>query len=157
MNKKIIPIILLLIILCIVGVFYFIKPKENIQKIYLTEKYYVEDKGEFIKIEKTQLEELVNETYILYTYNDYCKFPIPCDSIFEELMETYHINFLSIPFVDFRETSFYPEVKYAPSIIIVQEGKTIDYLDANSDDDIEKYQNVKELKKWLEQYIYLSK
>ena len=110
-----------------------------------------------MKITPEELDGLKEENYILYTYNDYCRFPISCESIFEEFMQEYKIHFLSIPFADFRNTSFYPDVKYAPTVIIIQKGKVIAYLDADSDDDVEKYQNKEKLKEWLEQYIYLSK
>ena len=50
------------------------------EKINLTNKYYNE--GKFITI--NTLENLEEETYILYTYNNYCTFEIPCDKIFKE-------------------------------------------------------------------------
>lgn len=128
-----------------------------IQKVYLSSQYYKEKKGEFIKTGKKELEKKKQETYILYTYNSYCSFPISCESIFEEFMEKYHIAFVSIPFAEFKKTSFYSKVKYAPSIIIIKNQKVIAYLDANKEDDSKKYQDVKELKNWLEEYIYLSK
>lgn len=71
-------------------------------------------------------------------------------------MNKYEIRFLSIPFENFKNTSFYNKVKYAPSIIIVKKGKVIAYLDANSDDDLRKYQDVDKFSEWIKKYIYLS-
>ncbi len=156
MKKKIGWLVVFLILCCLIGLYIFFKAPKEIEKIYLTDSYYTQEEGSFIKITKSQLKELSNENYILYIYNSYCKFPIPCDHIFEEFMKSYHIRFLSLPFTDFRETSFYPKVKYAPSIIVMKQGKIMAYLDANSDKDTEKYQNVDKLKEWLEQYIYLT-
>ena len=119
------------------------------EKITLPEKYYNE--GKFITI--NSLENLENETYILYTYNNYCSFEIPCDKIFKEYMEKYKIDFLSMPFKEFKNTKFYYKVKYAPSVIIVKEGKIISYLNANKDQDLQKYQDVHEFEKWINKYI----
>ncbi len=158
MNKKVVISIALILILSVVGVllYFGFKKEKNFSKIYLTEKYYVED-GSFIKVTNDQLKELKNENYILYTYNSYCSFPIPCDSIFKEFMETYHIAFVSIPFAEFKESSFYPTIKYAPSIIVVNKQKVVAYLDANADDDLDRYQDVEKLKEWLEEYIYFER
>lgn len=119
------------------------------EKINLNKKYYNE--GKFITI--NSLENLEEETYILYTYNNYCSFEIPCDQIFKQYMEKYKIDFLQIPFKQFKETNLYKKVKYAPSIIIVKEGKIIDYLDANKNKDLKKYQDINEFEKWINKYI----
>lgn len=119
------------------------------EKINLNKKYYNE--GKFITI--NSLENLEEETYILYTYNNYCSFEIPCDQIFKQYMEKYKIDFLQIPFKQFKETNLYKKVKYAPSIIIVKGGKIIDYLDANKNKDLKKYQDINEFEKWINKYI----
>ena len=72
-------------------------------------------------------------------------------------MKKYNIDFVSIPFDKFKETKYYENVKYAPSIIIIKEGEIIDYLDANSDDDFNKYEDEKEFEKWLDNYVYFGK
>ena len=72
-------------------------------------------------------------------------------------MEKYKIDILSIPFNDFKNTNYYKTVKYAPSIIIVKNGEIVSYLDANSDKDLDKYQNTDKFINWLKEYIYLEK
>lgn len=119
------------------------------EKINLTNKYYSE--GKFITV--NSLDNLEQETYILYTYNNYCTFEIPCDKIFKEYMEKYKIDFVSIPFKEFKNTKYYSKVKYAPSIIIINQGKIISYLNANKDKDLQKYQDVHEFEKWINKYI----
>lgn len=72
-------------------------------------------------------------------------------------MDKYKIDFLSIPFEEFKETNLYKEVKYAPSIIIVNKNKVMGYLDANSDSDISKYQDVYEFEEWLSKFINFNR
>ena len=122
-------------------------------KFYLDNRYYSD--GNFISIKATDFKNEGN--YVLYTYNSYCNFPVPCEDIFKTFMEKYNINFISMPFEEFRKTSLYKKIKYAPSIIIVKDGKIISYLDADSDDDTDKYQDSSKFEKWISSYIYLEK
>lgn len=154
MKRKVLFIFLLLLIIGVSGyLFYNYKKDLDYERFYLSDKYY--NKGEFILVSGDELEELENDNYILFTYNNYCSMEIPCEDIFSEFMEKYKIDFLSIPFVSFKETTFYKEVRYAPSVIVVKRGKIVAYLDANLDDDLKRYQDVLEFEKWISNYIYL--
>ena len=113
-----------------------IKQNDNTGKIYLNDKYY--NNGNFIKVKGNDLSNINNENYILFTYNNYCNMAIPCENIFQEFMTKYKIDFLSIPFEEFKTTKFYQTVKYAPSVLVVEHGNIVAYLNANSDDDLEK-------------------
>lgn len=140
-------VLLIITILLITGC----KEKQK-EKFYLDNKYYNE--GKFIKVDN--IENLKNDSYILYAYNNYCTFNKPCEDIFKEYMEKYKIDFVSIPFEKFKKTSLYLQVRYGPSILIIKKGKIITYLDANKDKDKDKYQDTKEFEKWINQYIYLE-
>ena len=69
----------------------------------------------------------------------------------------YKIDFLSISFEEFKTTKFYQTIKYAPSVLVVEQGNIVAYLNANSDDDLEKYQDTNKFEEWLNNYIYFSK
>ena len=58
---------------------------------------------------------------------------------------------------EFKKTSYYKTVKYAPSILIIKDGKIVTFLDAEKNSDIEKYQDVDKFEKWLNENIYLKK
>ena len=151
--KKI--LIVLLISLTLTGCIISKKQNDNKIRFYLSDKYY--HTGEFVKVDNKSLEKLNKENFILFTYNPYCNLPISCEKIFEEFMKKYNIDFISIPFSDFKETSYYDNVKYAPSVMIIKEREVIDYLDANDDKDLQKYQDEKEFEKWLDSYVYFGK
>lgn len=123
----------------------------NKEKINLSEKYYNE--GKYIDIKSNQIKELKNDNYVIFTYNSYCNLEVPCEKIFQKVMEKYKIDFLSIKIDEFKKTYLYKTVKYAPSIIIVKKQKIIAYLDAEKDEDMDKYQDEKEFEKWLQKYI----
>lgn len=151
--KKIIIIasIFIVVLIGFLIIFYPIKT----DKFYLDDKYYNE--GNFININSNDLNNINSNNYIVFTYNNYCNFEIPCDKIFQEFMKKYKIDILSIPYEDFKNTWLHNDVKYAPSIIIIKNKKVIKYLDAEKDEDIERYQDVNKFEQWLNEYINLSK
>ena len=63
--------------------------KKQIEKFHLNNKYYNE--GKFITIKN--IDELKNDTYVLYTYNNYCTFKKPCEEVFKDYMKKYKIDF----------------------------------------------------------------
>ena len=124
-------------------------------KFYLNDKYY--NTGEYVKVNSNGLNNIKKESIIIYTYNNFCNFPIHCENVFKEFMDKYKIDFISIQFSEFKHTSFNKSIYYAPSIIIVNNGKVIDYLKADSDNDYDKYQKENVFEKWLSEYIYFEK
>ena len=148
--KYIKALILCLVLIIITGCSF-----NKIDKIYLSDEFY--NKGEFIQVKSDDLDNYKDKNYVLFTYNNFCSLPIPCDEIFQEFMTDSKIDFLSITFEEFKNTDFYKEVKYAPSVLVISNNKVITYLDADKDSDIEKYQKVDKFKEWISKYIYLSK
>ncbi len=128
---------------------------DNKERIYLSDNYYNE--GKFIDLKSDELLDKVNDTYILFTYNSYCNLPISCEDIFKSFAKKYKIDFISISFEEFKNTELYTTVKYAPSVMIIKDNKVLSYLDANSDKDLNKYQDLKEFESWLDNYIYFNK
>ena len=155
MTKKILIVVSLLLIIggCIFS--NKMNQDDDIERIHLSDKYY--NKGKYIGVTSEDLLGLDNETYVIFTYNNYCSFSVPCENVFEDFMKKYDIDFLSIPFAEFKKTKLYETVKYGPSVLIVQEGKVIAYLDANEDEDIKKYEDTTEFEKWMNEYIYFTK
>ena len=144
----VIPVILLL-----VGCYFIYNKKPS--KFYLSEKYY--NTGEYIQVNSSDINKLNNDSYLLYTYNNFCNLPVHCKDVFENIMLKYKIDVISIPFGEFKNTDYYKEVEYAPSVLIIKNGRVVSYLDANKDKDLQKYQDEKEFENWLNEYIYLTK
>lgn len=149
--KKLVMVLVLSLLLC--GCSKVLDQNDDVKRLYLSDKYY--NKGEFIN--KTDLRDLDNDVYVIFTYNNFCNFKVSCDKIFESFMKKYNIDFIKIPFDSFKETDLYETVKYAPSIIIIDNNKIVDYLDANEDEDLDRYQDEEAFEKWMDKYIYFKK
>lgn len=148
--KKIVVVIFLIFLItgCVLN------QNDGKSRLYLDDTYY--NKGNYIKVSSDKVNDL-SGNYVLFTYNSYCNFSVPCDEIFKSFMEKYDIDFLSISIDDFKNTYLYDTVKYAPSIIVISDKKIIAYLDANSDEDLERYTNTKSFEKWMDNYVYFKK
>ena len=119
----------------------------------LEKEYYGKDG--LVDISSSGVEKLIQDkkSFILFTYNSFCSFSVPCDSIFLESAQEKNVIILQIPFEDFKNTTFHETVKYGPSVLIIKEGKIVSYLDAGKDEDIEKYQDTSVFIEWLSKYI----
>lgn len=137
-----------IIIICL-----FLSACTNSSKFSIEKEYYKESK--FIDVTSEDIKELKEnkKSFIVFTYNNYCMLEIPCDEIFKKVMNKYNISFLYLSYEEMKNTFIYDEVKLAPSVILIKEGKIVAYLDAESDKDLLKYQDTEEFEKWLTSYI----
>ena len=158
MNKnKIILIVVILLVLIIIGILLFVNSSKKIEKFYLDDEYYNE--LGLVTVEKDDLEKLLSEkkNFLLFIYNDVCSFKIPCDTIYDKVAKDNKFEILQMNFREFKDTSLYGKVKYAPSVIVIKDGKIVDFLDAESDEDLDRYQDGDKFLEWLSSYIYLNK
>ena len=132
----------------------FLTACTNYSKFSIEKEYYKESK--FINVKSEDIEKLKEnkKSFIVFTYNNYCILETPCDEVFKKVMDKYSLSFLYLPYEEMENTFIYNEVKMAPSVILIKEGKIVAYLDAESDEDLPKYQDVDEFDKWLNSFIF---
>lgn len=139
----------IIIIMCL-----FLTACTNSSKFSIEKEYYKESK--FINVKSEDIEKLKEnkKSFIVFTYNNYCILETPCDEVFKKVMDKYSLSFLYLPYEEMKNTFIYNEVKMAPSVILIKEGNIVAYLDAESDEDLPKYQDVDEFDKWLNSFIF---
>lgn len=152
MKNKI--LIMFIIMIALITGILIVLPINRKDKFYLSKESY--GKGEFTSINNEEIENILNNdgSIVIYTYNNYCSLPVSCEEVFKSYEKKYNISFYSISFENFKNTSLYKTVKYAPSVIIVRDGNIVDYLDASDDEDLQKYQNELKFERWINNYIY---
>ena len=163
MKKKIVIIVIALVILIgiITGIVLLSKNK-NItygkDAFYLEEELYDADSNyEDISLEKFNNLIENKKSFVVFTYASFCPFQIPSDKIFKSVFKNNNVKLYAISYEKIKETAIAKEVEYAPSVIIFKEGVVVSYLDANSDEDYDRYQKEDVFEKWLSKYIYLTK
>lgn len=137
-----------IIIICL-----FLSACTNSSKFSIEKEYYKDSK--YIDVNSEDIKKLKEnkKSFIVFTYNNYCMLEIPCDEIFKKVMNKYNISFLYLPYEEMKNTFIYDKVKLAPSVILIKEGEIVAYLNAESDEDLIKYQDTEEFEKWLTSYI----
>ena len=131
-----------------------VKNKNN-TKFYLTDKYYNE--GTAIKMNGDEVNNILNDSFILFTYNNFCGMAKPCEKVFDAVLKEKKIDYITIPIDEFKKTKYYEIVKYAPSVLIIKDGNMVSYLDAENDEHLKYYQNEKDFENWLNGRIYFEK
>lgn len=127
------------------------------KKFYLEESYYESNK--LIEINNEDLKKLEKDKkdFILFVYLPGCSSCAEFKTVLEDFLLENNISINYISILDSNGTSVEKKVKFAPSFMVYKDGKVVDFLDSNSDDDVSYFKDVNNFRSWLENYIYLTK
>lgn len=122
----------------------------------LEDKYYMNMTVN--EIEKDGLEKLINdkESFGVFIYQPLCAASSAFEKVLNEFIESYRVSFYKMSFTNMKETELGAEIKYYPSFVIYKDGKMVDYLDANSEEDKESYQDLSGFTKWFKKYVEID-
>lgn len=127
------------------------------EKFYLEDSYYGDNK--LIEINNDDLKKLEEDKkdFVLFVYLPGCSSCAEFKTVLEDFLTENNININYISILDTDGTSVENKVKFAPSFMVYKDGKVVDLLDSNSDEDLSYFKSAESFKNWLEKYIYLSK
>lgn len=156
MKKKtimIIAVILLLVISALIIIFLL----NNRDKTFsLEDKYY--DTSEIIEIDVETLSELINskESFALFVSQEMCLASSDFEIVLNEFLEENPLTIYEINFSELTASKLGDFLEYYPSFVLYKEGKVVDYLDANADEDLAYYQTSSGFKSWFTTYVNLE-
>ena len=142
-------LVVLVLLFCLVGC--------SNDKFTLEEKYY--GKTDYIELNVDGFNELVEnkESFAVFIYQPLCSISYEFNKVLTEFSKTYKISFYKMAFSDMQETSLNNKIKYYPSLVIFKEGKVVDYLKADSDEDSKYYKDIEGFKSWFFSYVNETK
>ncbi len=116
---------------------------------YLDEKYYGESRLEEVDAER--LQELINEggAFGVLVHQPMCAVSTELVAVVEQFQSEQNMSFYKIAFSKLKEGGVAEELKYYPSFLIYREGKLVDFLEADNNEDTEKYKNLGEFSDWF--------
>ena len=122
-------------------------------KIKLEDKYY--KRSEFIDIDYLGVDDLIKskENFVVFIYQPMCTMSSEFEKLLDEYMDIKKISIYKMSFTDMKKTSLKDTVKFYPSFIIFKDGEVVDFLDADSDEDTNKYKILKAFNEWFEGYV----
>ena len=156
MKKKwlIISIVALIIVVAAIVVFLIF---QNQSKIFsLESKYY--NTGEKIEINISELEELISdkESFVVFVSQDMCLASSNFEVVINDFLEEYPITIYEINYSELKESDLGDFLEHYPSFVIYKNGKMVDFLDANADEDTDYYKTKEGFKNWFTQYVNLD-
>lgn len=127
------------------------------KKFYLEDEYYEE--GVITEITLDELETLQKEkkSFMVFVYLPGCTSCAEFRSVLDGYIQEHKLEFYTIAITDLKDNVIKEHVQFAPSLVLFNEGKLVDALDATSDKDKPALTSQDGLNKWLEEYIYLTK
>lgn len=155
MKKKIIIGFLVLTIL-VISIISMLFINKNVKTFYLDDDYY--GSSEIIEIGKDELYDLINkkESFAVFVYQPMCVTSADFESVLYSFLENKKISIYKISFSSIKNTEIGDIIKYYPSFIIYNEGKMVDFLEADKDEDVEFYTSEKGFEKWFTKYVNLG-
>ena len=153
--RIIIPIVIILILIVVIIERNFIQKTSDFM-FYLEEKYYGD--SIFNEIESNDLNNLINdkESFAIFIHQPFCSTSYEFNKILTKFAEENKISFYKMSFDEMKKTVMYENIKYYPSFAIYNDGKLIDFLEADSDEDLNRYKDMEEFKNWFNGYIQMK-
>ncbi len=154
-KRNLITIILLCVVFAAFAVLYGMSTqfKPETQQVRLeTSSYGVSEVKDLTQAEYEQM--IVSErSFVLMVDNPGCVTTANMREMMSNFSDDLKFTYYRIFWQDTKNTNIRNYIKYFPSILIIDKGKVIKALQADSDDDAKYYNNAEDLKTWLETYI----
>lgn len=123
---------------------------------YLDDEYY--ENNELIEIDSEGIKKLEEDkkSFLVFVNLSGCLSCAEFRVVLDDFMKEYNLTVYSLSITDIEGTCIDNCVKYTPSVVLYHDGKVVDYLDANSNDDLTYYESVDGFVSWLNKYVKLK-
>lgn len=127
--------------------------QKSIDPFMLESQYYIT--SDLVEIEVEQLETMIGskESFVLFIYQPMCLACRDFEILLNEYLASNTITFLKIEYSKITDSNINQKIKYYPSLLLYHQGKLVEYLEADSDDDIPIYTTIEGFDTWLKTYI----
>lgn len=150
-KNKLIITTLLIVIIVIALIIY-----NNNKHFSLEKKYYGVNK--FSELEANKLEDLIKEkeSFAIFIYQPLCINSYNFNKVITEFAYQYQMSFYKMEYSKIANTILENKIKYYPSFVIINKGVIVDYLDAESDNDLNAYNSLEGFKSWFSKYVVIK-
>lgn len=122
----------------------------------LEQEYYGQE--EFIELNKDELNNLIDKekTFAVFLFQPFCEAAANFNEVLKEFMSTNKLAIYKMQFKDIKGTELEKHVKYYPSLVIYKDGKLIDFLEADKDEDTKSFKYLDSFIEWFKQYVIID-
>lgn len=123
-------------------------------KTFTLEDKYYEESG-MMQINTTGFDDLIKnkESFAIFIYEPSCVTSSDFNNVLTEFTEKYNINIYKLSFQEMKNTDLSKYITFCPSFAIYKQGKLIDYLDAEDNNDTEKFKSLDSFSNWFFSYV----
>lgn len=138
----------------LIGAILFFKMRQD-TPFNLEDNYY--DKSVFKEISYDDLNDLRDkkESFVVFVYQPMCATSADFEKVLSDFMKENSLFIYKIAFKDIKETELGEKIKYYPSFLVYKKGELIDFLEADSDEDVAAYTSLEGFTKWITDYVKL--
>lgn len=131
---------------------WFDDPKVTLDAEYICEG---ECSGEFMELSAADYDKLVAErkSFVVFVDQNGCTTADRLRGYVRDFATSHGVRVYRMMFNDLKETSLHSEVKYYPSVVVVDKGAVRAYLRADSDEDAEMYNDYGVFEGWMGRYF----
>lgn len=153
MKKSILIQMSIFFVIVIILIF---NTNKKMEPFYLEANYY--KRNDMIEIEMDTLNKLIDhkKSFALFVYQSMCITSSDFEKVLSEFLEKNQISIYKIAFSDIKDTKIGKIVKYYPTFVIYKEGKMVDFLQADKEEDIKFYTSKEEFEHWFTKYVKLK-
>lgn len=157
-RKKFIIFSIILLGVSILFIIFMMNKKDD--TFDLEERYYnnLNENNLFSEIDSQELNGLISnkESFAVFIYQPMCVTSSDFEQVLHDFQQKYSVSFHKIAFSVISDTVLGEKIKYYPSFAIFRDGKLVDYLESNKNEDIEYYKSSDGFKKWFTKFVNLK-
>lgn len=127
------------------------------EKVVLDDKYYCSDgcENSLIDLSDLEYEKLIddNESFLIFVDQSGCNTADDMRGFVESYSSKNGIKFYRMMYEDLHSSTLHEQVKFYPSVVVVENGRIKNFLKADSDEDKNAYEDYEFFEKWLDRYL----
>ncbi len=159
MKKKtgiILSAIIVTSLLVVGGTIFLLNNQGPKKPFRLDEEYY--SISEAIDIKKDDYEKLIadKKTFLVMIDKPGCVMTAEMRDFMSNFPSEMQFKYYRMMWEEVAKSSLHEYVKFTPSVAIVYQGKVIDWLQADKDEDADYFNNAEALQRWIKEYIDFS-
>ena len=123
----------------------------------LDQEYYTQAELTDITVDDYQQLIANKKSFLLFVDQTGCDVATMVRGFVNNYSTEQNISFYRVYFTDIRGSSINNYVKYYPSVVLISQGKVVDFLKANSNDHAALFTDYNSFKSWLNNYLEFNK
>lgn len=154
MSKKVISIFSIAIAIFVIAIASFVIFRDF--KFELNDGMYGDGQVVNITIDNIGSKVADHQSFALFVSQPGCRTADDLRKIVKEFASTHHLTIYEVDYSGLRESGLVPGLKFYPSFVVFRRGKPVDFLEADSQDDVSAYSTLDGFSTWFTDHIILK-